>query len=164
MDTVTIIACHGNAWYSKIIQEVEHGPVTHIAGLILESTLEAMGVKDPGDRYPGTWLHPPDKYIDGKDCEFIKLPVENIDRGKQLIWTGGILGTLYGYPDCITAGVYRLLGIQLPADGDITAMCSEQWTRLIREMGPIGYSLPDLQADFVDPQRFVDCVRSGRIE
>lgn len=163
MDKITLIACHGHAWYSKLISGVEHGEVTHIAGLILGSTLEAEGICSPGDRYPGTWLHPPDKYIDGNDCEYITVGVDSLDAIKQLIWTGGILGTPYGYSDCITAGVYRLAGIRLPADGLLTSMCSEQWTRLLRAGGPIGFTLPELQADYVDPQRLADAIRNGAI-
>lgn len=160
---ITLIACKGKAWYSELIKDVEQGEITHIAGFALGGILESEGIKLYKDKYPGVWVHPEDEYVNGKDCEFITIPVYSISRMNNYIFSNGIIGTPYGYPDCVTAGAYRLLGIELPTDGELTMMCSELWTRLLRIAGPVGFELPDLKADFIDPQRLYDSIKKGAI-
>lgn len=161
MDTVTVIGCIGDAWYSKIIQKVEHGQYTHIAGIILNSTLESQGIKDKGDRYPGVWLHPPDKYIDGQNCRFFKIRVSDLRAMEDMARI--FLGTLYGFPDCVDAGLKMLFNIEPPTDGTATMMCSEVWDRLLQAGKPPGITLPDYIPDFVAPQRLIDAISAGAL-
>lgn len=161
MDTVTIIACRGSAWYSDIIKMAEHGQYTHIAGLILDSTLESQGIKDVGDKYPGVWLHPPSKYIDGQDCKFIAVGVKNLDAMKDK--AREILGTPYSFHGCIEAGLEMLFDLKPPTDGELTMMCSETWDVLLRVGEPINCTLPDFKPDFVAPQRLFDAISQGAV-
>lgn len=153
-DKLTVIFCHGTAWYSDVIEKVEKSPWSHVAGIILNSTLESQGVKDPGDPYPGVWLHPPDKYRDGDNAEFVTVEIPDLrgaeDEARRLI------GTLYGLIDCVDGGALEIFGIEIPSDGAKTANCSETWTRILRG-GKLNV-LPDLKADSVTPHLLHDAL------
>jgi hypothetical protein len=149
--TLTVIGCHGTAWYSKVISDVERSPWTHIAGIILGSTLESQGIKDKGDLYPGVWLHPPDKYKDGDNAVFITVQVPDIEAAEEE--ARQLIGTLYGYSDCVNGGVLELFGAQIPTDGAFTVNCSEAWTRILRA-GNLNI-LPELTADSVTPGKLI---------
>lgn len=161
MDKITLIFCEGNAWYSKIIKAVEHGKYTHVAGLILNSTLEAQGVKDAGDKYPGVWLHAPDKYIDGQNCKFVTVGIESLAAAEQK--ARKLLGTLYAFSGCIEAGLNMEFNLKPPADGQLTMMCSETWDTILTAGVPHGFTLPTLIPDFVAPQRLYDAAIEGAI-
>jgi hypothetical protein len=154
MSNLTVIFCHGRAWYSKIIEQVENGPYSHVAGLILNSTLESEGVKEYSDPYPGVWLHPPDKYKDGQDATFVIVDVPNLaaaeDEARKLI------GSVYGYVDCVNGGIEELFGKQLPCDGTLTMNCSETWARILRT-GELNV-LPDLEPDSITPQMLYEAL------
>jgi hypothetical protein len=49
----------------NIISTVSNGKYVHVAIEILGGILEAMGEKEPGDKYPGVWLHDIHKYDEG---------------------------------------------------------------------------------------------------
>lgn len=161
MDTITLIFCEGHEWYSKIISAVEHGKYTHVAGLILGSTLEAQGVCDTGDRYPGVWLHSPQKYVDGENCKFVTLQVEDLAAAEQK--ARELLGALYSFHGCVEAGLEMKFGLQPPADGELTVMCSETWDLILQEAKVVGVTLPEFKPDFVAPQRLFDAVIPGAV-
>jgi hypothetical protein len=161
MDTITLIFCEGGAWYSNIIKKVEHGRFTHAAGLILNSTLEAQGICDRGDRYPGVWLHSPKKYVDGQECEFVTVRMNDIAAAEEK--ARELIGTLYSFHGCLEAGMEMLFDVQPPSDGETTVMCSETWARILAAGGPVGFTLPEFQPDFVAPQRLYDAVIQGRV-
>jgi len=154
MSNITIIFCHGRAWYSEIIEKVEGGPYSHVAGLILDSTLESEGIKEYSDPYPGVWLHPPDKYKDGEDAKFVIVDIPDFpaaeDEARKL------LGSFYGYIDCVNGGIETLFGKQLKGDGTITMDCSETWTRILRAGGL--NILSDLEADCITPQMLYEAL------
>jgi hypothetical protein len=154
---LTVIFSHGKAWYSKIIEEVEKGPWSHTAGLILGSTLEAQGVKDEGDAYPGVWLHPPDKYRDGIDAAFVTVDIPELAAAENE--ARKLLGTLYGLIDCANGGVYEIFGKKIPGDGVLTVNCSETWTRILRAGGL--NVLPNLEPDCVTPQMLYEALTAG---
>jgi poly-gamma-glutamate capsule biosynthesis protein CapA/YwtB (metallophosphatase superfamily) len=60
--TIKIILVGGDSQVDKFIQAFENGNKTHVAGVMFGSVLESLGVKSPGDLYPGVWLHDPNKY------------------------------------------------------------------------------------------------------
>jgi hypothetical protein len=161
MGELTYIFVEGDAWYSKLIKEVEHGQYTHVAGLILGSTLEAQGVCDEQDRYPGVWLHSPTKYVDGVNCKFVTVKINDMNAAEEK--ARELLGCLYSFHGCIETGIESLFNLPLPSDGEKTVMCSEAWTRITQAGGPIGFTLPEFKADFVAPQRFYDSVIVGAI-
>ena len=156
MAEVTVIFCHGRAWYSKVIERVEGGPWTHVAGLILDSTLESEGVKEHSDPYPGVWLHPPDKYKDGEDAVFIQVDVPDLAAAEQQARDS--LGSLYGYIDCVNGGIKELFDKVIPGDGTATMNCSETWTRILRAGGLD--VLPGIEADSVTPQMLYEALTS----
>jgi hypothetical protein len=161
MDTITLIFCEGQAWYSDVIKLVEHGKYTHVAGLILGSTLEAQGVCDDIDRYPATWLHAPDKYVDGVNCKFVTVRVENLAAAEAK--ARELIGCPYSFHGCVESGMEMLFDIQPPVDGELTVMCSEAWDIILKTAGPVGFSLPEFRADFVAPQRLYNSVIVGAI-
>lgn len=158
-DKITLIFCSGDAWYSDIIKAVERGTYTHVAGLILGSTLEASGICGEHDRYPGVWLRTPSEYTDGAKCKFVTLQIESLAAAEEK--ARELLGTPYSFHGCIEAGLEMLFNLQPPVDGELTMMCSETWTRILEAAGPIGFTLPDFKADFVAPQRLYDAVIGG---
>ena len=73
------------------------------------------------------------------------------------------LGTLYGFPDCMDAGLKMLFNIDAPTDGTKTMMCSETWDRLLTAGKPHNIVLPDFKPDFVAPQRLIDAISGGAL-
>ncbi|HWR05683.1 hypothetical protein, partial [Sporomusa sp.] len=113
----------------RVIAEVSHGDFCHTAIKILGGTLEALGMPDEGDKYPGVWLHAAGKYDNNPSAEFIEIDIPNmVEAEAEAI---RLIGTPYGYTDCIRGGIYDLTGKQLPGNS-ITANCSETVTRVIR--------------------------------
>lgn len=161
MGKLTLIFCIGDAWYSKVIQATEHGTYTHVAGLILGSTLEAQGVRDKEDRYPGVWLHAPDKYKDGQGCRFVTVEVQDIEAAEAK--ARELIGAPYSFHGCIEAGLEMLFDLEPPVDGETALMCSETWDRILAAGGPVGFTLPDFKPDFVAPQRLYDAVIQGAV-
>jgi hypothetical protein len=154
--TITLIFCHGNAWYSKIIQQVEHGYWTHVAGILLDSTLEAQGIKDPGDRYGGFWAHDIDKYKDGINCKFVNVEVYDIEAAKRK--ARYLLGCPYSFHDCVEEGISELFDLELPVDGELTVMCAEAWDIILRAAVPKYKILPKYKPDFVGPMRLYNAL------
>ena len=159
MDKITLIFCEGNAWYSNIIKYAENGKYTHVAGCILGSTLEAQGVCDAIDRYPGVWLHDTNKYIDGQNCKFVTVQINDLVATEAK--ARELLGCPYSFHGCIEAGLEMMFNLQAPVDGERTVMCSETWDIILKAGGPVGFELPDFKPDFVAPQRLFDAVIKG---
>jgi hypothetical protein len=154
---VTIIFCHGDAWYSKIIEEVDHGYWTHVAGIMFNSILESQGTCDKIDRYPGVWLHNPNKYInDNITAKFIDVELEDIeaaeDKARELI------GCPYSFHGCIEAGLMELFNLQPPIDGEKTVMCAELWDTILKSGRPKNITLPPYKPDFVAPMRLYNSI------
>ena len=74
-----------------------------------------------------------------------------------------LLGELSSFHGCIEAGIEMLFKLAPPADGEKTLMCSETWDRILTAGGPVGFTLPEFQPDFVAPQRLYDAVVQGSI-
>ena len=161
MDKITLIFCEGNAWYSDIIKYVEHGKYTHVAGIILNSTLEAQGVCDDIDRYPGFWCHSPQKYIDGVNCKFVTVGIKNLFAAEEK--ARRLIGCPYSFHGDVEAGLEMMFNLQPPVDGDLTVMCSEAWDIILKAGIPVGFSLPNFKPDFVAPQRLYDAVVKGEL-
>lgn len=147
MTKVTVIFVSGTSIVDKVIDAVSHGKYSHVAIKILNGVVEALGVKDQGDKYPGTWIHDASKYDNNPDAIFIDVDLPDIDRAATEAST--LIGKPYGYIDCINGGVYDLTGYQLPADKGITENCSETITRILRAGG--FNILPDVTADCITP-------------
>jgi len=147
MAKVTLIIVGGESKIDKLITGITGGAKSHVAISILGSTLEALGIKDENDIYPGVWLHSPLKHINHPDATFIGVDIPDVvsaeDTARRLI------GTLYGYVDCVNGGIYNLTGIQLPGDGNLTANCSETVVRVLRAGG--FDILPGVDADCITP-------------
>jgi hypothetical protein len=147
MGKVTVIFVRGSTdnIVDKVINDVSHGDYSHVAIKFDWGVIEALGVKDPSDKYPGVWLHSVDKYNNADvklvDVDLSDLPAAE-DEARRLI------GTLYGYTDCIRGGIYDLTGVKLPGNV-LTANCSETVTRILRDGGL--NILPGIDADCVTP-------------
>lgn len=132
MAKITLIFVGGDSKVDKVITGVTGGTKSHVAGLLFDGVYESTGLKEEHDPYPGVWLHSPRKYINNPDAELIEVEVPNIEGLKDE--ARKLLGTPYGYTDCVRGGVFDLLGIEVP-DNDWTMNCSETWTRLLRAGG-----------------------------
>lgn len=147
MGKVTVILVQGDnsQIVDHIINDASHGIYSHVAIEFDWGIIEALGVKDHGDKYPGVWLHDPGKYFSAVGKSFdVELPnmAGAESEARQLI------GTLYGYSDCVRGGLYDLLGIELGGN-KLTANCSETVTRILRAGG--FNILPDIPADCMTP-------------
>jgi len=147
MSTVTIIFVSGHSIIDTVINTVSHGQYSHVAIKILEGVVEALGVKDIGDKYPGVWLHDAEKYDNNPDVKMIDVDLPDIAGAEAE--ANNLIGTLYGYLDCINGGYYDITGKQLTNDGKITANCSETVTLILRAGGLA--ILPELSADYITP-------------
>jgi hypothetical protein len=132
MDKVTLIFVGGDTKVDKIITSVTGGVYSHVAGFLFDSVYESTGQKEEGDPYPGVWLHDANKYNNNQYAEFIEVDIPDIEALK--IEGRKLLGTPYGYIDCLRGGFFDLLGIKT-LDNDWAMDCSETWTRLLRAGG-----------------------------
>jgi len=142
----------GESFADKTIKKYSHAgndDIVHVAGIIFGRTLEALATKDEGDLYPGTWLHRKDKYFNNPNARFIMVDVPDLAAGMDV--ASGLLGTPYGYSDCLKTAIFEETGTQLP-DSDATTMCAEDWVRIDRGAGlPV---LPDIEPGNISPVRF----------
>lgn len=140
----------GDTEIDHIIQDWSNAKdinITHVAMLLLNSTLESSGIKDEHDPYAGVWLHSPKKYIGNPDAKFIAIDVDSLEPFEEE--ARNLLGTLYGYGDCARGGIYDRYGIELPDNAKFMD-CSETATRITRAEINI---LPDIEAGCVTPAR-----------
>jgi hypothetical protein len=144
---LTVIFTSGTGLISDTIKKVTGGPYTHAAVKILDSVLESYGTTLENDKYPGVWLHKPDRYDNVTDTVFIDLPIPNLpaaeDEARKL------LGSPYGYSDLISSGIHSLFGKEVAASGEKINICSEAVTRILRAGGLD--ILPDVKADCISP-------------
>ena len=68
------------------------------------------------------WLHNSYKYTNNPNAEFIETEVPDIDALKEE--ARRLLGTPYGYTDCLRIGIYEILHIEIP-DNAYVLDCSE---------------------------------------
>jgi hypothetical protein len=147
MSKVTVIFVHGDSIVDKIIDDVSKGNYSHVAIKIIGGTLEALGMKDSNDPYPGIWKHDINKYDNNPYVKMIDVELPDLPSAESE--ANSLIGKPYGYIDCVDGGAYDLTGKQLPADGELTANCSETVTRILRAGG--FNILPDIEADCVTP-------------
>lgn len=156
MDKVTLIFVGGDSKIDKLITNITGGIYSHVAGILFDSVYESTGEKESGDPYPGVWLHSADKFNNNQYAEFIEVDIPNIEALKSK--ARELLGTPYGYTDCIRGGFFDLLGIELP-DNDWTMDCSETWTRLLRA-GNLDI-LPNIEAGNITPAKIRTAILEG---
>jgi hypothetical protein len=156
MSKVRLIFVGGDSKVDKLITEVTGGTKSHVAGLLFDGVYESTGLKEPSDIYPGVWLHDPNKYLNNPDAESIEIEVPDIDALKEE--ARRLLGTPYGYLDCIRGGVFDLLGIKVP-DNDWAMDCSETWTRLLRAGGLD--ILSEIPAGDLTPVKMLNAIVDG---
>ncbi|MBP2658501.1 MAG: hypothetical protein H6Q69_1533 [Firmicutes bacterium] len=130
------------------INTISHGEYGHVAIKILGGTLEALGVPDSGDKYPGVWLHAADKYDNNPNAEFVEIDLPNLAAAE--VEARRLIGTLYGYGDCVRGAIYETTGIRIPGNS-ITADCSETVTRVVRA-GEFSV-LPNFYPDDITPNK-----------
>ena len=148
MAKVTLIFVGGESKIDKLITGITGGTKSHVAGLLFDGVYESTGLKEESDLYPGVWLHNPDKYLGNPDVEFVTIEIPNMDSLQAE--ARKLLGTPYGYTDCLRTGAYELLGISI-ADNAYVMDCSETWTRLLRAGGL--NVLANIQPGCVSPSR-----------
>ena len=150
MTAVRVGFVGGDSWLDRAIEGIsgsQYADISHAYIHLLGSIVEAEGVKQYSDPYPGVWLHPPDKY-DGDPhakCVIVDLPDIEAAQAKAR----ELIGTLYGYTDCIVTATKFLTGHNIFAGGENTMHCSETVTRILRAGGL--QVCPGLQADEVSP-------------
>ncbi len=146
---VTVILVHGldDSIVDKVIQQFSDGPYSHSAILFDNGlgVVESLGIKDEHDPYPGVWSHNPHTYDDAVAKKItILLPNQELAEEE----TRNLLGSLYGYTDCVKGGLYDLLKIKLPGN-TLSINCSEFVTRVLRAGGL--NVMPDVEPDCVTP-------------
>lgn len=146
MSKITLIFVGGNSEVDKVIDNVSHGDKSHVAIGILGSTLEALGMKDEHDLYPGVWLHDPLKYQNNPDAIFKEVEIPDIQAAETE--ARKLIGTLYGYDCCIKGGVYDQTGLEIFGNL-LTANCSKTVTLVLRAGG--FNILPSVNADCITP-------------
>jgi len=144
----------GDGQVDKLITGVTGGDKSHVAAYLFDGWLESTGMKEEYDHYPGVWLHNPDKYKNHPNAEFIEVEIPNIGALQEE--ARRLLGTPYGYSDCIRTGIYELLGIAI-TDNAYVMDCSELCTRLLRTGGLD--VLPDVQAGCISPEKLLITVK-----
>lgn len=135
MSTVYVGFSGGNTMLDRAIQKISGGDyvdVTHAFIYLFGGIIEAEGVKQYTDRYPGVWLHPADKYDGDEHAKTIEIDVPDIQAARRKAME--LIGTPYSYHGCLEAAA-ELAGLDMPADGDLTVMCSETVTIILRAGG-----------------------------
>lgn len=147
LSKLTVVLMRGDdGVIDTVINAASGGIYSHAAIKILGSTLESYGVKLEQDKYPGVWLHDPDEYTGNQAARFIDVDVPDLAGAEAE--ARRLVGTLYGYTDCIRGGLYDLFKIE--SDGNsFTANCSETVTRILRAGGLT--LLPGIEPDCVTP-------------
>ena len=139
----------GDTRLDKFIEDFSHGTdvdISHAFLMLFGSTYESTGAKEEEDPYPGVWLHSPDKFRSDPHARFVVVDVPDRRAGEDK--ARALLGTLYGYTDCVETGLQELFSISIP-DNALTMHCSETVTRILRAAGLA--VLPDLEAGSVSP-------------
>jgi len=137
---VNVLFYFGHDWIGKVIDAVE-GPgkdPSHTGIFMFGGLLEAVKegfVKSPATTY------------DGLDTKIITVDVPDMGAAETKALT--LLGTTYGYIDCVNGGLHDLTGKNVPGDGEITANCSEAVCRILRAGGLD--ILPGVYADDITP-------------
>jgi len=143
--TVILVQGDNTNLVDHVINDVSQGEYSHSAIKFDWGIIESLGIKDPGDKYPGVWLHDPGKY---DNAMVTRIEVDLPDIPAAEVEARLLIGTLYGYTDCVRGGLYDLLGVELEGN-KITANCSETVTRILRAGGL--NILPDIEADCITP-------------
>lgn len=154
MAKITLAFLGGDSQVDKLITGVTGGDKSHVAAYLFDGWLESTGMKEEYDPYPGVWLHNPDKYKNYPDAEFIEVDIPNSEALKEE--ARRLLGTPYGYSDCIRTGIYEMLGIAI-ADNAYAMDCSELCTRLLRAGGLD--VLSDVPAGCISPEKLLTTVK-----
>lgn len=114
-------------------------------------------MKDATDLYAGVWIHDADKYDNDPNAVFIDVDVPDLEGAETE--ARKLIATHYGYLDCVVGGYYDITGKQIPADGGITANCSETVTLILRAGG--FNVLPGVEADAVTPNDLYKALNGG---
>ena len=150
MSTVRVGFVGGNGILDRAIEAAsgsQYADISHAYIYMFDSILESEGVKQYSDPYPGVWLHPADKYDGNQHAKTVRIDVPDLEaahaKARELI------GTLYGYTDCIVTATKFLTGYNIFSGGELTMHCSETVTRILRAGGLC--ICPGMQADEVSP-------------
>ena len=125
----------GTTLIDQAIQKISGGDyadITHAFIYLFGGIVEAEGVKEYTDRYPGVWLHPAEKYENDEHVKVLGIDVPDIRAARRKAME--LIGTPYSYHGCLEAAA-ELAGLDLPADGELTVMCSETVTIILRAAG-----------------------------
>jgi len=137
---VNVLFYFGHDWIGKVIDAVEGKgkDPSHTGIFMFRGLLEAV---------KGGFVKSPATTYDGLETKIIFVDVPNMEAAEAKAQV--LLGTPYGYIDCITGGLHDLTGKNVPGDGEITVNCSEAVTRILRAGGLD--ILPGVYADDVTP-------------
>lgn len=150
MTTVKVGFVGGDTLLDKAIEGFsgsQYADISHTYIYLFDSILEAEGVKQYSDPYPGVWLHPADKYSGDEHAKTVEVDLPDLAAAQSK--ARELIGTLYGYSDCIVTATKFLTGYNIFSGGELTMHCSETVTRILRAGGL--NVCPDLQADEVSP-------------
>ena len=126
----------GTTEVDKIIQEVSGSQkenITHAFCILCGRPYESEGVKEPDAPYPGVWFSRRGKYDGNPNVTYVDVEVPDEQAFQDKAFE--LLGTFYGYLDCVTTGLKILTGKDIGIDGEKTMHCSETITRLLRAGG-----------------------------
>lgn len=154
MAKITLGFIGGDSRVDKLLTGITGGDKSHVAAYLFDGWLESTGIKEEYDPYPGVWLHSPDKYKNHPNAEFVEIDIPNMQALQEE--ARRLLGTPYGYSDCIRTGIYELLGIAITDNADVMD-CSELCTRLLRT-GDLAI-LPEVPAGCISPEKLLTTVK-----
>ncbi|MBU2700435.1 hypothetical protein Ga0466249_001527 [Sporomusaceae bacterium BoRhaA] len=181
MAKVSIIFVHGDTFIDKSIDDITNGKYSHTAIKILGGVLEALGMPDDGDKYPGIHLHDLGKYDNKPYVEFVSVELPDLAAAENE--ARNMIGMFYSYIGCIEGGTYDLFGINLRpwfnkiinilitkffhipvnlSTGKWTMNCSETVTRILRAGGL--NVLPGVDADCVTPMDLYRYLTAGAVK
>ena len=149
MDKIVVGYVGGNTDLDKAIKyfsDSKDYDITHAFTMILNSTFESRGIKEPLDPYAGVWLHSPQKFINDKSARFIEINIPSLYNAESM--ARGLIGSAYGYSSCLAFFLKKVFGINFP-DNKHSCDCSEAQALILRAGGLDVY--PNMKVNEISP-------------
>lgn len=150
MSKVQVIFVPGtvDSGVDKIISLASGGPFVHVAVKVPGVGLvESLGEGGPNIIPPCVRISSWRKY-DNADVKIFDVELPNFEAAQAE--AEKLIGTAYGYDNCIVTGLHDVFGLNLPDDGLLTAHCSKTAALILRAGGD--NILSSIAADNISPE------------
>jgi hypothetical protein len=148
---IRLVLVGGDSFLDQVIEGVEKSDKSHVAGYLFDSVLEATGLKEPDDPYPGCWLHDPRKYDGNPEATFFYIDVPDLEAA--MVEARRLIGRPYDVIACAKGGMKELFDTN-SAGNRFAVNCSETWTRILQAGGTDLW--PGVAPDCITPGHFRD--------